>query len=808
MARQQQVPVAGTPSSYRSSLGSRRKISGLASSPAKSRNSNLADPLTLNDDSHEKRMRNSSRRTAVDEANRSIIAAATPANRSLLESDSAENTPKVPLLSNFEEWMKLATDNKINASNSWNFALIDYFHDMSLLKEGDGINFQKASCTLDGCVKIYTSRIDSVATETGKLLSGLTDNASKQAAASSKEAASDDEDDEEQATSKKPKRRPHADNTLVKDFEAIQIKKLDLEVSIDPLFKKATADFDEGGAKGMLLNHLSIEGSGRVVFDTNTDIKHDSFELDAEEKDHGPSKELDLSALKERYSSNLLVDINETYISPSLKDFEFPDDSNTVPVDIPFLKDFEAAEDDVFPPAGSNDDYVAGGADFAEAEEYSNSNPAVKEEFGNGGDLWLENIRNGSQVPEFHDDDYSVNLDDWEDDADDARAPGAYVLQFAKEAQTNSASESNDIFAYFDESIKKNWAGTQNWKIKRVMKGASDSKKPAQTRQVKKKTELVIDFIAPSVDEESLFESGNPSSIQLSRSHWRSETRNLLPDDINFNSKKLLRLFLKPKVQLRFISSRDAKSRSNNGMLLRADTDVLAGNSEGTARGLYDDDGDYLRLGDGDDESDTLHGANYDADFFAEPLEDAGIDATEHPEPQFVDAVDDLYMLESQTTRTGADPENSTMVGQDISMYPAGNQTEIRDETEYEFGSQLVLSNNRSYKTDFVKYARVAKKVDVKRLKDSLWTKLNTEEFEAAAKSSDRTIDSEEKQFSELVEGLTDMYPSKALADISTSFCFICLLHLANERGLEIDNNADFSDLAIRKVPDVEIEQY
>lgn len=44
---------------------------------------------------------------------------------------------------------------------------------MTLLRDGDSINFQKASCTLDGCVKIYTSRIDSVDTETQKLLSGL-----------------------------------------------------------------------------------------------------------------------------------------------------------------------------------------------------------------------------------------------------------------------------------------------------------------------------------------------------------------------------------------------------------------------------------------------------------------------------------------------------------------------------------------------------------------------------------------------------------------------------------------------------------
>lgn len=107
---------------------------------------------------------------------------------------------RVPILANFEEWMKMATDNKINATNSWNFALIDYFHDMSLLREGDGVNFQKASCTLDGCVKIYTNRVDSVATETGKLLSGLADSDSRSNdAASAKPDARHDDSDEDEA---------------------------------------------------------------------------------------------------------------------------------------------------------------------------------------------------------------------------------------------------------------------------------------------------------------------------------------------------------------------------------------------------------------------------------------------------------------------------------------------------------------------------------------------------------------------------------------------------------------------------------
>jgi condensin complex subunit 2 len=63
---------------------------------------------------------------------------------------------------------------------------------MSLLRDGDGVNFQRASCTLDGCVKIYANRVDSVATETGKLLSGLADSNSER-----RKGADDDDGDGE-----------------------------------------------------------------------------------------------------------------------------------------------------------------------------------------------------------------------------------------------------------------------------------------------------------------------------------------------------------------------------------------------------------------------------------------------------------------------------------------------------------------------------------------------------------------------------------------------------------------------------------
>ena len=49
------------------------------------------------------------------------------------------------------------------------------------------------------------------------------------------------------------------------------------------------------------------------------------------------------------------------------------------------------------------------------------------------------------------------------------------------------------------------------------------------------------------------------------------------------------------------------------------------------------------------------------------------------------------------------------------------------------------------------------------------------------------------------MNGLQSVYPKPIMDDISTSFCFICLLHLANEKGLVIEKSQDLSELAIRK---------
>lgn len=170
---------------------------------------------------------------------------------------------------------------------------------MSLLRNnGDNsINFQKASCTLDGCVKIWTSRVDSVGTETGKLLSNLVSEAKADIA---DDELSDNPDSNDQNQRKRATKN-RTESTLAKNASQLRSKKLDLEFSVDPLFKKTCADFDEGGAQGLLMNHLSLgvgsEGSLRVIFDASDSMgrgKEDEDEPDEVE----PYDPIDLTSIR------------------------------------------------------------------------------------------------------------------------------------------------------------------------------------------------------------------------------------------------------------------------------------------------------------------------------------------------------------------------------------------------------------------------------------------------------------------------------------------------------------------------------
>ncbi|RVD91156.1 chromosome condensation complex Condensin [Tubulinosema ratisbonensis] len=72
-----------------------------------------------------------------------------------------------------ESWLKAAAGNKITNKNTWNAPLIEHFTNITEYKENKDINFLRATVSLDGCVKVYSARVDDVTDDTLKLLDCL-----------------------------------------------------------------------------------------------------------------------------------------------------------------------------------------------------------------------------------------------------------------------------------------------------------------------------------------------------------------------------------------------------------------------------------------------------------------------------------------------------------------------------------------------------------------------------------------------------------------------------------------------------------
>lgn len=114
--------------------------------------------------------------------------------------------------------------------------------------------------------------------------------------------------------------------------------------------------------------------------------------------------------------------------------------------------------------------------------------------------------------------------------------------------------------------------------------------------------------------------------------------------------------------------------------------------------------------------------------------------------------------------------------------------------------SQAALPSLKFVKSEAIHYEKRAKRVDVKKLKDNIWRDLTTSTAaaETAAPSASDAIQGQ-RQLSEVISHVRQMYPEQKAQDITPSFYFICLLHLANEKTLKIENSPDLRDLTIRQ---------
>lgn len=641
-------------------------------------------------------------------------------------------------------------------------------------------------------------------------------------------------------TNCRQKAQRSSEATLAPSFASLQLKKFELEFAVDPLFKKASADFDEGGAKGLLLNHLMIDSKGRIVFDSSDDSVDPSetkkkrkrggdeeAELDEDEDDESEDDtestiqpvqeadeeediEIDLGTLGARFLPDVSR-LDALDVCPSLKTFDLGDPSGSL--DIPFLRapedwrqeqEKEAAERGLGNKSGMeiDDDNLLG---FDDGEGLGDFSIGGDVAFGEGGEAWAKEAALEPQMRVF---DAGLGDDGAEGEGDDMMDTSGnddFNVSMMHAQKPDKMHE--DILAYFDQALQKNWSSAEHWRIRKI----KDVNKPVQTKVRKEKEPFEINFMSPldsSLADVLYTQASSNAAISLPKKDWKSKTRNLLPDDKHFNSKQLLSLFLKPKARMgrrRGFGKRggfgnaDARENVPDGEMneafwaaQKAPMQSIEGNDDGLPQGDYDanffqDDG--LPFAGGLDDDD-------DIDEFA--------DARDHFSP-------------------GADPGAMETIG----ATGAFNGLTVTNPADLAFGTMLVTQNRR-VRPEYVNYARVAKKVDIRKLKEEMWKGMDIEKLDSVSRFTLQHVESERAnmstqlpppplpeegsseppppsennptlKFTEVINDLQKVYPKSVMDDISTSYCFICVLHLANEKGLVIENTEHLTDLSIRK---------
>ena len=146
-----------------------------------------------------------------------------------------------------------------------------------MLVKNEESAWQKASASLDATAKIYGFRVDSVHTETFKFLGGLNRNKKE---LNPKEENNEDNQEELEQTKKKEKLK-RGINTLETNINKLNLSKYDIDSEVDPLFSVMTSKFNESSARGLLLNTIPLDENMNYILESKkedndiTNIKDD-----------------------------------------------------------------------------------------------------------------------------------------------------------------------------------------------------------------------------------------------------------------------------------------------------------------------------------------------------------------------------------------------------------------------------------------------------------------------------------------------------------------------------------------------------
>ncbi|XP_023757126.1 condensin complex subunit 2 [Lactuca sativa] len=408
----------------------------------------------------------------------------------------------------FQNCIKLASENKINQKNTWELNLIDHLRDIIKVEEDDAeTNFQKASCTLEAGVKIYSTRVDSVHAEAYKFL-GAINRVGQDMEQGNLEDGNTNTEQRKQSTKKEHEQKFSPLSTLESSFENLNLKKFDVAFTVDPLYHQTSAQFDEGGAKGLLLNNLGVYGGCRVLFD--------SLEVPANCMSCSPQTDkietIDISYAKDCMEQMAINISKSKEISPTLKEIVNMFDDKRPPDTVFAQNSHEPDYDDYALDGDQNDNF--GTWDFV------NDNEGTYER-----EEEVEPHEENEQY-ESHDrdvDDKFIKIDDF---------------LFPRRGLTTSQNA---------------WAGPEHWKYNKSKGQEASTKENGspllfKKPRSKKQFEADIDFMKVLENDivDPFIPPKNPNSLLLPA--YREPCNTMLPEDCHYQPEHLVKLFLLPNV--------------------------------------------------------------------------------------------------------------------------------------------------------------------------------------------------------------------------------------------------------------------
>ncbi|XP_003497859.1 condensin complex subunit 2 isoform X2 [Cricetulus griseus] len=310
-------------------------------------------------------------------------------------------------------------------------------------------------------------------------------------------------------------------------------------------------------------------------------------------------------------------------------------------------------------------------------------------------------------------------------------------------------------YSYFSPRTMKMWAGPDHWFFRPRPKQDTASHVENKKKSSKKDFEINFD---DDIDFDAYFRKTKAATtltkFTLENQNWKVTT---LPTDFHYETDALVQLHLKPGIRL-LKMGQDQKAKTEHYEEIE---DYDYNNPNDTSNFCPG-----LQAADSDDE---------ESDLFSGPIGTFDLDS-------------DPYCMPKTAQENGQ--TSSENQGVDITTYRESN---------------LVAEPQKVNKIE-IHYAKTAKKMDMKKLKQNMWsllTEFSRQETDTEVNHSVNGKEgapeqvADEKMLSGLTKDLQKRLPPLMAQNLSIPLAFACLLHLANEKNLKLEGTEDLSDVLV-----------